>query len=129
MQRRGLADARPGTSSGHTRPRSLLLGVALVAVLFSAASRADGAGVVPRIDLYTSIGCGYCTALRAYLDARGITYVEHNINETLETQAAFYAMGGQGVPLAVIGGRMILGFRPFKIEQALDEARRQAAGS
>ena len=78
-----------------------------------------GAEEVPRVEFYSSAGCGYCRALRTYLQARGISYREHNINEALATREAFYAMGGQGTPLVVIGSRRIHGFDPFAIEAAL----------
>lgn len=73
----------------------------------------------PRVEIYTSAGCGYCKALKVYLAARDIPYVEHNINATLETRQAFFAMGGRGTPLVVVGERRIHGFNPARIEAAL----------
>ena len=81
----------------------------------------------PRVDIYTSASCGYCKALKLYLGARDIAYVEHNINETTETRQAFFAMGGRGTPLVVIGGARIHGFDPARIESALDAAREAQA--
>lgn len=82
-----------------------------------AADEADA--VAPRVEIFTTNSCPYCKALRAYLDARGIAYVEHNINATLETREAFYASGAQGVPVVMIGERVIQGFNPVAIEAAL----------
>jgi glutaredoxin len=89
--------------------------------------RAAEATPQPRIDIYTSASCGYCRTLKRYLAARDLAYVEHNINATQETRAAFYAMGGRGTPLVLIGGQMIHGFNPLRIEAALDEARESPA--
>lgn len=75
--------------------------------------------VAPRVEFYSSAGCAYCRMLRAYLRARGISYLEHNINATLETREAFYAMGGQGTPLVLIGSCRIHGFNPVALEAAL----------
>jgi glutaredoxin len=77
----------------------------------------------PRVEIYTSAGCTYCRMLKVYLGARGIEYTEHNVNATLETQAAFRAMGGYGTPVVVIDGQLIQGFDPPKLEAALEAAR------
>lgn len=93
---------------------------ALLPALVPAADEADtAAAAAPRVEIFTTTSCPYCKALRAYLDARGIAYVEHNINATLETREAFYASGAQGVPVVMIGERVIQGFNPVAIEAAL----------
>jgi len=95
-------------------------GAALLPALVPAADEADtAAAAAPRVEIFTTTSCPYCKALRAYLDARGIAYVEHNINATLETREAFYASGAQGVPVVMIGERVIQGFNPVAIEAAL----------
>lgn len=81
----------------------------------------------PLIEIYTSTGCGYCKTLKRYLAVRGLEYVEHNINATLETREAFHAMGGRGTPMVVIGATTIHGFNPLAIESALDAARESPA--
>jgi glutaredoxin 3 len=100
----------------------VLLGVAMLPALVPAADDAPVAGA-PRVEIYTTPSCPFCKALRAYLKARDIDYVEHNVNATLETRAAFYATGAQGVPVVVIGERTIHGFNPAAIESALKAAR------
>ncbi len=75
--------------------------------------------VAPRVEFYSSAGCAYCRMLRAYLRVRGISYLEHDINATLETREAFYAMGGQGTPLVLIASCRIHGFNPVALEAAL----------
>ena len=80
---------------------------------------AAAAAATPRVEIFTTPSCPYCKALRAYLDARGIAYIEHNVNATQETRAAFYASGAQGVPVVMIGERVIEGFNPVAIESAL----------
>jgi hypothetical protein len=41
------------------------------------------------------------------------------VNATEETRAAFYASGAPGVPVVMIGERVIHGFNPVAIEAAL----------
>jgi len=95
---------------------------ATAALAVEQGSEKSGVPDPPRVEIYTSKGCVYCGALRLYLGARDIAYVEHNINASRETQAAFNRMGGVGVPLVVIDGRtMVHGFDPVRLEAALDE--------
>jgi glutaredoxin len=106
-------------------PIAVLL--AILGIVAGATLHAAEAPPQPRIDIYTSASCGYCRTLKRYLAARDLAYVEHNINATLETREAFYAMGGRGTPLVVIGEHRIHGFNPLRIEAALDAARESAA--
>ena len=105
------------------RPRSALRACLLLLACSASLEAASGPPSVdpaaPRVQIYTSAGCGYCKALKVYLSARDIPYVEHNINATLETRQAFFAMGGRGTPLVVIGETRIHGFSPARIEAAL----------
>ena len=79
----------------------------------------DTAAGAPRVEIFTTPSCAFCKALRAYLKTRGIAYVEHNVNANRETREAFYASGVQGVPVVMIGDRVIEGFNPLAIEAAL----------
>ena len=88
------------------------------AVTIALAKVAPGAVAVAGCEFYRSAGCGYCRALRTYLQARGISYREQNSKEARATREAFYARGGQGTPRVVIGSRRIHGFDPFAIEAA-----------
>ncbi len=109
-------------------PIMLMLVLALPAPAGLASDVQPGAGVdeqtgAPRVEIYTTPSCAYCKMLRKYLQARGIEYIEHNINATQESRAAFYASGAHGVPVVVIGARRIQGFNPLRIEAALREAQ------
>lgn len=96
-----------------------LLALGAAPRLQAAAEPSPEEPATPRVEIYTSAGCGYCKALKVYLGARDISYVEHNINATLETRQAFFARGGRGTPLVVIGDTRIHGFSPARIEAAL----------
>lgn len=96
-----------------------LTGAVMLPALVPAADDPPVAVAAPRVEIFTTPSCPFCKALRAYLDARGIAYIEHNVNATQETRAAFYASGAQGVPVVMIGERVIEGFNPVAIESAL----------
>ena len=102
---------------------ALLGAVALPALVPAADEPGAAAAAAPRVEIFTTPSCPFCKALRVYLDARDIAYVEHNVNATQETRAAFYASGAQGVPVVMIGERVIQGFNPVAIEAALKESR------
>ncbi|MBP6382520.1 MAG: glutathione S-transferase N-terminal domain-containing protein [Pseudomonadales bacterium] len=98
-----------------------LLGTALLPALVPAANDTPTAAAAPRVEIFTTPSCPFCKVLRVYLEARGIAYIEHNVNATQETRAAFYASGAQGVPVVMIGERVIEGFDPVAIEAALKD--------
>lgn len=100
-----------------------LLGAVALPALVPAADDVAVAAAAPRVEIFTTPSCPFCKALRVYLDARDIAYVEHNVNATQETRAAFYASGAQGVPVVMIGERVIQGFNPVAIESALKAAQ------
>ena len=100
-----------------------LIGAAMLPALVPAANDTQAAAAPSRVEIFTTPSCPFCKALRAYLEARGIAYIEHNVNATQETRAAFHASGAQGVPVVMIGERVIEGFNPVAIEAALKAAR------
>lgn len=111
---------------GPAPRRAVLFGALLLALSGAvvlpapAADEAPAAvAAAPRVEIFTTPSCPFCKALRVYLEARGIAYIEHNVNATEETRAAFYASGAQGVPVVMIGERVIEGFNPVAIEAAL----------
>lgn len=80
------------------------------------AVRKKGPGVV----LYTTSWCTYCAKARAYLRSRGIPFVDYDVEKDKEAarrRKRLYRK--QGVPLAVINGRKILGFSAQAYDRAL----------
>jgi glutaredoxin len=70
------------------------------------------------VTLYVQKDCGYCARARQLLDTRGITYTERDIADAT-VNADWRALGGQGVPLLVVGTTKVHGFDPPRIEAAL----------
>ncbi len=73
------------------------------------------------IIILTRPGCGYCVKTKDYLDARGVTYKEHNIKQSAEGAQLFSKHHGTGVPLTIINGRVVRGYNPEAIRHALGE--------
>jgi len=77
-------------------------------------------GSSPAVELYVTSWCGYCKRARAFLQARGISFQEYDIERdsaAAQRMAIFNPRGG--VPVAVIGGQTLIGFHQPSYERAL----------
>ena len=71
--------------------------------------------------MYGTSWCGYCAKARQLLDEQGITYYEYDIESSNEGYRQFQDLGGKGVPLFQIGGKVVKGFRPDRVLDLVDE--------
>jgi glutaredoxin 3 len=78
-----------------------------------------------RIEMYTTRWCGYCTRAKALLEAKGIAYEEHAVDEEPDFRARLFDLtGGWTVPQILIDGRPIGGYtelRRLELDGLLDE--------
>lgn len=58
---------------------------------------------------------------KEYLDDRGISYTEKNIQTDQSARKELMGMGHMGVPVIVIDGEEVVGFDRNKIDQLLDK--------
>src|SRR3982750_3190173 len=76
-------------------------------------------GPFPQVTIYTGDGCHWCVKAKQYLAQRGGPYIERNVEADAAAAAeAIRLSGHQGVPVIVVGERVIAGFQ----RQALDAA-------
>lgn len=76
-----------------------------------------------KIEVFSTPTCPYCTKLKNWLDENGYSYKEHNVGEDREAAKRMIERTGQrGVPQTFIGDKEIIGFRPEKVEEAIEEA-------
>lgn len=66
--------------------------------------------------VYTSNTCPYCTLAKNYLDEKGVSYTEKNVQTSNEARKELMDMGHMGVPVLVIGGEEIVGFDKSQID-------------
>jgi glutaredoxin len=80
-------------------------------------------GVGPgEVVMYATSWCGYCEKTRQFLRARGVPFVEHDIERSPAARRQYQALNGRGVPLLVIRGTMIVqGYSPKEILRALGQ--------
>ncbi len=72
------------------------------------------------VELFTTSWCGYCKKARAFFDARGVSFVEYDIEkDPVAAQRKQEIDNRPGVPFALVNGQPIHGFAPKAYEKAL----------
>ena len=74
-----------------------------------------------RVVVYGTNSCPYCAEARAYLRQRNIAFADVDVNDAAQGRRDYTALGGQVVPLILIGGRRLDGYDEKAIEDALEE--------
>jgi glutaredoxin len=75
----------------------------------------------PLVVMYGNNRCGYVKKAREYLNAKGIEFVDLNIDASGEAAACYRALEGSGTPLIYVGYRRIEGFNKPEIDKAIKE--------
>lgn len=70
--------------------------------------------------IFSSNTCPYCVAAKEYLEEKGVSYVEKNIQTDKAARNELMKMGHMGVPVLLIDGEEVVGFDKPKIDQLLD---------
>jgi glutaredoxin-like YruB-family protein len=73
-----------------------------------------------KVVMYTTQRCGYCARARQYFDQKGIPYQDHDIERSTAARKTYQSLGGRGVPVIVIGDKVIHGFDEANIRRALN---------
>jgi len=73
--------------------------------------------------MYGAVWCGYCAKARRYMDSKGITYYEHDIDKPGEGREQYDDLGGKGVPLFQVGGEVMRGYSPGGLQKLVNEKR------
>lgn len=70
--------------------------------------------------IYTTPTCGYCKAVKDYLEWHNIDYTEYDVSRNREkAQEMVQKTGQMGVPVVEINGDMMVGFDKQRIRQKL----------
>ncbi len=79
--------------------------------------------------IYGAEWCGPCHQAAAFLARRGVAYVERNVendrNAAREMQDKLHraGLGGGGIPVIDVSGRILIGFNARQVDRALVAAR------
>ncbi len=68
-----------------------------------------------KVILYATSWCGYCEKTRKFLKKHQVEYFEYDIEKSEEGKRQQNALGGKAVPLLLINGQVIKGYRPDEI--------------
>jgi mycoredoxin len=72
-----------------------------------------------QVILYGTATCSFCQSTREYFKANNVAYFDVDV-QTSEMGAKKHAeLGGGGVPVVIIGNRLIRGFQPDTFDEAL----------
>ncbi len=75
-----------------------------------------------KIIIYTTTHCPWCQATKEFLRSQNYEYEERNVEHNPDWFNEMVQKSGQmGVPVIDIEGRIIIGFSPEEILQALNE--------
>jgi len=68
-----------------------------------------------KVILYATSWCGFCKKTRELLRENNIDYFEYDIEKSEEGNKQYRKLGGGGVPVLLISGKVIKGYDPAKI--------------
>ena len=63
-----------------------------------------------KVTMYSTSWCGYCKKARKYFVAKGIPFVEYDIEKNPQAKREYDAIGGSGVPVITMGKKSMKGF-------------------
>lgn len=85
-----------------------------------------------KIIIYSTNWCAFCKTEKQYLDKKGISYVEKNVEEDKAAYEELMQKNNgnfQGVPVTDIAGELVLGFDRLKIDRLIQEKGIQPAAA
>ncbi len=75
-----------------------------------------------KVIIYTTSWCPFCEMTKEFLKQKNIPYEEKNVEFDMQAREEMVQKSGQlGVPVIDIEGKIIVGFSPQEIEEALAE--------
>ncbi len=94
----------------------------LLAVLTLApvqASAAPSEAPAKKVEIFVTSWCGYCKRLETFLKENNIEYKRYDVEKDPKGAAIFAQIGGEGVPVSRVGNKVVQGFDPDAILEAL----------
>jgi mycoredoxin len=72
-----------------------------------------------KVVMYATSWCGYCQRMREFFAANNIDYQEYDVEASSEGMREFKDLGGKGVPLVLVKGRVVEGYAPKAVAKLL----------
>ena len=73
-----------------------------------------------RVVIYTTLRCPHCQHLKRWLKKNNVPFLDFNVAKPGKIQKKFFEIGGQSVPLIVLGDQKFEGFNPNQLKKALE---------
>ncbi len=72
------------------------------------------------VAVYSTPSCPYCTMVKNFLRERGVPYEDYDVSRDQRRAEEMVRKSGQmGVPVVDVNGRILVGYRPADLENAL----------
>jgi len=79
---------------------------------------------IRQVELYTTSWCPWCQKAKAYLDAKGVSFVEHDVERDPGAANAKERLApGKGVPVLVVDGKVSVGFSEGSFDRLLRDEK------
>jgi glutaredoxin len=79
--------------------------------------------------MYSTAWCPACKAARAYMNGKGIAYVDNDVDESASARETLQRLNPRGsIPTIDVDGEVMVGFGAEHFEAMLDRAARKRAG-
>ena len=73
--------------------------------------------------MYSTTWCGVCKKAKKYMANNGIRYKEYDIEKNSNVHRKFKSLGGNGMPLIVVGKQKMSGFSASRLESMLGRSK------
>ena len=83
-------------------------------------NRPDYSTAGNEVILYATEWCGYCQKTRELFKENNISFVEYDIEKSERRRKEHKRLGGRGIPLLKINGKIIHGYQPQMILASLN---------
>jgi glutaredoxin len=80
----------------------------------------SGAGSGSGVTMLSTAWCGVCKVARTYFRSKGIAFTDIDVEKSDAGARRYKELGGGGVPIILVGGKMMQGFG----EEAFEEMRK-----
>ena len=75
----------------------------------------------PKVEIFVTGWCPYCRKLESFLTKSHINFKRYDIEKDTKAAQLFSRLGGNGVPMARVGSKVIHGYDPQAILTALKD--------
>ncbi|MEJ2692628.1 MAG: glutaredoxin domain-containing protein [Candidatus Thiodiazotropha sp.] len=74
-----------------------------------------------RVVIYTTLKCPHCQHLKRWLKRHQVPFLDFNVAKPGKMQKQFFELGGQSVPMIVVGDQQFVGFNPNQLKYVLEK--------